>query len=351
MASGPNESTVRSLLDLVSRHNNRLLDQQALARARIQLEAEQELLHGNRLLFPTQRQLQQQQQQVVNEAFRQTQVNGAHLDELARLQESQYLQQIPQHYGGNQPVMVYIPTTTFVQPPLPRAVSASQPPDILDLTIDDEEENEDERKREVDNNCFASPSKGRMVVSDNAARKRKSDKVSAEANIIIPRKLPVSHNTTIGARGTIPKSPPTERLLAPPPDYMPPKCVQTKDVSLLAKALLGQVDPAEAEEGSFLKGPLILTPSMLKVLAKRIKGQVKKNSRTTKDKEIAKLQCQLESAKKKAVAKADIEQIKKACTLEVEEIRRQSQRAMQAYMKATVNAFERLQQARNDTDD
>lgn len=349
MSLGPHESSnIRSILDLAVRHNNRLLEQQALASARIQLEAEQELLQRNHLVRAAQRHLQHQQ--AVSEVFLQSQLNNTHLDDLARLRESQFLQQVAR-YGESQPVMVYLPTTSLVQPPLQRAVSASQPTDILDLTIDDDDEEEgkedsgESKKEDSNNTCLAGPSKGPRVVSESAARKRKLHEVSAEANTV-RRKSSVEYDATIGARGTMPKPPPIAPL-----DYVPPKCVQSKDISLLAKVLLGQIDPAETEESSFLKGPILLTPSSLKVLAKRIQGKCNKKHSITKDNEIERLKTQLETVKKKAVSKAEVEQIKKECAREVEEVRRQSQRAMQAYMKATVNAFERLQQTKDDHND
>jgi molecular chaperone GrpE (heat shock protein) len=117
---------------------------------------------------------------------------------------------------------------------------------------------------------------------------------------------------------------------------------------LLVQALLEQIDSAEAADPSILQGPLLLTPAMLKLLAKQIQSSAKKNSTKTKDNIIAKLQSQLKALKTKATAcKAEIDQIKKACLAEVEEVRRQSQLAMQAYMKATVNAFDRLQQPKD----
>lgn len=341
MSSETDESTLRTLLDLISQQNSRNLDWQheASLAARLQFEAEQQLLQRNHLLLATQRRLQHRQ--LVTDAFQQAHLNNAHINGLDRLQETQYLRQASQ-YGGNQSVMVYVPTTSAVPHSLPRAVSGSQSADVLDLTIDDDQEEKEEELEEAKNKAFTTESRSQQEISENVARKRKSDEVSSN-DITSSRKLPVSHNYITNGRK---KAMPTERQVAPPPDYVPPKSVQTKEVSLLAKELLGQIEPTGGK--AFLKGPLILTPSQLKMLTKLIKSQAKEDARAVKDKEIAQLQSQLEKAKKKA---ADVEEIKKAYAMEVDEVRIQSQRAMQAYMKATVNAFERLQQAKDDNDD
>ena len=348
MSLGPHETTFRSLLELAARRNNRLHNGQSLASARAQLEGEEEQLQINRMVDAAQWNLQHQQ--AISEVFLQNQLNNVHLDEFARRQESQYLQQFSR-YGSSQPVMVYMPPTIVVQPPLPRALSVSQPTDIFDLTVDDEEEEareEDERRRkEDDHNHVASPcSKSPTVSSENAARRRKWDEVSAKPDTM-RGELPAAHDATIASLGTMLKPP----QLALPSDYVPPKCVQSKDISVLAKVLLGQIDLAAVEENSFLKGPIILTPASLKVLAKRVKGQAKKDYAVSKNKKIVKMKSQLDAALKNSVFKEDVEQLKIACALEVEEVRRQSQLAMQAYMRATVNAFERLQPTSKDDND
>ncbi len=208
------------------------------------------------------------------------------LDDLVRLHEAPHLQQLT-HYGSNRPVVHNIPTASLIQPPFARSVTTSYPADIFDLTVDDEDDADDmmetkgDGSKQMDNGHFITSAKeDEPVLSRTVSRKRKIGKVGSSSNVMRRDEVSKPHDATASARGIAPKSPLIDRR---PPDFLSPKCVTSKDIALIAQALLDEIDTDGAAEASILQGPLENT-----------------------------------------------------------------QLAMQAYMKATVNAFDRLQQTKDD---
>jgi hypothetical protein len=212
MSLGSHESSLSALLDVATRTSNQLHDRQTLARALIQLEAEQELLKRNQLLFAARRSLQHRQ--ILNESFSLPRISGIQLEELVRLHEARRLQQLS-HYESNRPIALNIPTTSFVQPPFSRSVAASQPADIFDLTVDDEDDTDnlveksgDVREHQDKGLCITSPNENEVVLSKTTSRKRKIDKVGTLSKVMRRDEVSKPYDATIGARGRAPKSPP-----------------------------------------------------------------------------------------------------------------------------------------------
>lgn len=324
-----------------------------------------------------------------------------------QLRDAQYRQHFSQ-LQDSQPVMVYIPPSVEnMVDTTNRVMQPRGPPEVLDLTIDDDDDDnnnnnqqqipppmariekhqstgnfERERKKprveQPKETARVISSKTRALFQDRNDGQSETPRVphgspvvdgsnhhrqnddnngsnnndnNLDANPATSWKSKAPGPSTVDTRATrSPKSPPA----APPPAAPNTRVLTDDEINTLVTQLVFKTNPTPNKEPDILSRPLTVTPTQLRQIVSAIENSATQrllSSNRKKDKIISKQNELIEYLKKKT---SELSQggnkDKKKYVAEIEDIRRQSERAMRAYIKAAVFAFEQLHDEQ-ETDD